>query len=40
MNNDADKKGSREKLRGRMEGLKTAIHEIKGFERENDIGRI
>ena len=36
MNNDADKKGSREKMRGRMEGLKTAIHEIKGFERERD----
>ena len=31
--NDTDRKGMRERLRGRLEGLKGAVNEIKGFER-------
>ena len=34
MNTDTDRKGMRERLRGRSEGLKAAVNEIKGFERE------
>lgn len=34
MQNDSDKKGTREKLRGKIEGLKTAINEINKFSRE------
>jgi hypothetical protein len=31
LNNDSDKKSTREKIRGEIKGLKTAIHEIKKF---------
>jgi len=31
LNNDTDKKATREKIRGRIEGLKSAIFEITGF---------
>jgi hypothetical protein len=31
LNNDTDKKGTREKIRGRIEGLKSAIFEISNF---------
>jgi hypothetical protein len=37
LNNDADQKGTRERLRGRVAGLTTATHEIKRFERERDL---
>ncbi len=31
LNNDSDKKSTREKIRGEIKGLKTAINEIKKF---------